>query len=102
MDVASPGMSAILRGAAAAIAAVALLSTAPAHADDQSYLDGLRAHGAPLKPWTEGEWVSEGHKMCNELRHGVSPANVAAEVTQTDPAMFMDVLQHQLCPDTLR
>ena len=95
-------MSAIPRAAAAAIAAVALLSTATAHADDQTYLDELRAHGAPLKPWTEGEWVSEGHKMCDQLRHGVSPANVAVGVTQMDPAMFVDVLQHQLCPDTLR
>ena len=95
-------MSAIPRAAAAAIAAVALLSTATAHADDQTYLDELRAHGAPLKPWTEGEWVSEGHKMCNELRHGESPANVAAGVTQMDPATLVDVLQHQLCPDTLR
>jgi|GEM_PF-5589031 Protein of unknown function (DUF732) len=46
--------------------------------------------------------MSSGHRMCNELRAGVSPANVAAEVTRTDQAMFMALLQHQICPDTLR
>ena len=96
------GMSAILRVAAVAIAAVALLSTAPARADNQSYIDDLRAHGAFVVPGLEGGWISSGHRMCNELRAGVPRADVAAEVTQTDPAMFMDVLQHQLCPDTLR
>jgi Protein of unknown function (DUF732) len=75
--------------------------TAPADADDQSYIDELRAHGAFVVPGLEGGWISSGHRMCNELRTGVPRADVAAEVTQTDPVMFMDVLQHQLCPDTL-
>lgn len=38
----------------------------------------------------------------NELRAGVSRTDVAAQVTGVDPATFMDVLQHQLSPDTLR
>lgn len=95
-------MSAILRGAAAPTAAVALLSTAPTHANNQSYIDHLRAHGALVLPGLEGGWISSGHRMCNELRSGVPRADVADEVTQADPVMFMDVLQHQLCPDTLR
>jgi Protein of unknown function (DUF732) len=89
----------------AAIAALMFTAVIPvgvAHADDQSYIADLKAHGAPVLPGLEGNWIGDGHRMCNEMRAGVSRANVAAEVTQTDPVMFMDVLQHQLCPDTMR
>jgi hypothetical protein len=86
----------------AAVLIALTLSTGTAHADDQSYLADLRAHGAPVLPGLENNWIGEGHRMCNEMRAGVSRADVAAEVTQTDPVMFMDVLQHQLCPDTIR
>lgn len=98
----------IRRAALAAVAALGLvgallgMTVAVARADDQGYIADLRAHDAPVLPGLEKSWIGEGHRMCNEMRAGVSRADVAAEVTQTDPAMFMDVLQHQLCPDTLR
>ena len=87
----------------AAVLAALLLGTDPAaHADDQGYIADLRAHGAPVLPGLEKSWIGQGYMLCNQLRSGVPRAEVAQAVTQTDPVMFMDVLQHQLCPDTLR
>jgi Protein of unknown function (DUF732) len=87
--------------AAAAALAGAVFSAAPAHADDASYMADLRAHGAPIFPGMDSNWISQGHRLCNELRTGVSRADVAAEVTQWDPVQFMDIPQRDLCPDTL-
>ena len=71
-------------------AALLTLGTGAAHAYDQSYIADLRAHGAPGLPGLENNRIGDGHRMCNEMRAGVSRADVAAEVTQTDPVMFMD------------
>jgi hypothetical protein len=92
------GMKALI---AAALVTLSMATSAPAKADDASYLADLRAHGAPIFPMMDSNWVSQGHRLCNELRTGVSRANVAAEVTQWDPSTYMDILQHDLCPDTL-
>jgi Protein of unknown function (DUF732) len=86
---------------AAAVVAAAVFSAAPAQADDASYMADLRAHGAPIFPGMDSNWISQGHRLCNELRMGVSRANVAAEVTQWDAGTYMDILQHDMCPDTL-
>lgn len=60
----------------AAVLIALTLSTGTARADDQSYIDDLRAHGALGVPGFEGGWIGDGHRMCNELRSGVSRANV--------------------------
>jgi hypothetical protein len=86
----------------AVLAVLAIATAVPAHADEQGYISDLRAHGVPVIPGLEQSWIGQGYMLCNQLRSGVSRANVAQSVTQADPVVFMDVLQHQLCPDTLR
>jgi hypothetical protein len=48
----------------AAVLMALTLGTGIAHADDQSYLADLRAHGAPVLPGLENNWIGEGHRMC--------------------------------------
>jgi hypothetical protein len=89
----------ILGGLAAALMALPLAGVA--HADDASYMAALRAAGAPIFPGLDAGWIGDGHHMCNELRMGLSVENVASEVVTMDPAVYMPILQHELCPDTL-
>ena len=85
----------------ATVLAALTLGAGTAHADDQGYISDLRAHGVPVIPGLENSWIGQGYMLCNQLRSGVPRAQVAQAVTQTDPVMYMDILQHQLCPDTL-
>jgi hypothetical protein len=84
--------------------AVLLASPSVAHADEQGYLNnlnGVRGVGIMNPPTV----VALGHFMCDRLRDGMSPADVA-QLPQ--PQWFVDgpgivaAAQHQLCPDTLR
>lgn len=52
------------------VAAVIALA-APAHADDQGYLNYLASHGVP--GWPAGPGLKAGHDACNALRDGSSP-----------------------------
>lgn len=89
------------------IAAVGLLlgTVGVAHADDQSYLDYLFAHGftyhhgAYAAPVTI-EW---GHFVCDKARQYGDPR---AGIDQYSNAFILtdvmiDAAQHELCPDTL-
>lgn len=87
--------------AAFAMLVAPLAFAAPAHADETSYMNELRGAGAPVFPGLESGWIGGGYRMCNELRSGVSVENVSHEVTQMDPAVYMPILQRELCPDTL-
>jgi hypothetical protein len=49
----------IKRAIGIAILPVGLLSTAPAHADDQRFIDELRAHGVPVLIFDKA-WISGG------------------------------------------
>lgn len=77
------------------------LVAAPAQADDESYMAAIRGGGMIVFPGLEAGWLSQGHRMCSELREGRSVAAVSSEVTTMDPAVFMPILQSNLCPDTL-
>lgn len=90
-----------LLAALAAFIIVPLVTAAPSRADDASYMAAIRDAGMIVYPGLEAGWLGQGHQMCNELREGRSVAAVSSEVSTMDPAVFMPILQNNLCPDTL-
>ena len=61
--------------AIAASAAVLVVTAAPAHADDQSYLNYLTAHGQSTTAWpmSPAQFVILGHGICTNLHAGADP-----------------------------
>ncbi|BBZ22036.1 hypothetical protein MHIB_04540 [Mycolicibacter hiberniae] len=98
----------------AGTAALALLGSAPAHADDASYLASLDAHGV-FRSGPPNARLSAGHRFCNQLRSGATVDDVVANYVRRPsfggPSMVddlttnlrpvIDIAQHELCPDTL-
>lgn len=93
-------------GAVAGVAALGLLvgTAGPAHADEQSYMDYLFAHG-----WNYRFGISApshaiglGHMICDNIHWNGGPLNGFNGLTQAvvDGTMI-DAAQHELCPDTL-
>ncbi|MGO9228080.1 MAG: DUF732 domain-containing protein [Bryobacteraceae bacterium] len=85
----------------AAIAA-AMVVAAPVHADDQSYLNYLQAHGANMTFPGPGQYVMFGHMICTNLHNGADPLAGGSPIDRATwgPAA-VDAAQHELCPDTL-
>jgi hypothetical protein len=79
------------------------LSVAPlAYADDDSYVAALNAAGVPLLGGP-GKYVAGGYRVCDELRHGETPAGAATQFGAYNgfgPAI-VSAAQHELCPETL-
>lgn len=109
-------MSWILRtGASLGVAALALLGSAPAHADDASYIAALDSQGV-YRSGPPNARLSAGHRFCSQLRNGESPEQVADSFVRRPsfggPSMVddltvnlrpvIDIAQHELCPETLR
>ena len=102
-------------GASLGVAVLALLGSAPAHADDASYLAALDANGV-FRSGPPNARLSAGHRFCAELRGGATPEQVAANFPRRPsfggPSMVDDlqsnlrpvinIAQHELCPETLR
>lgn len=94
--------------------AFALLSAAPAQADDASYLAALDTAGV-FRSGPPNARLSAGHRFCNQLRSGASPEQVVAAYPPWPsfggPSMVddlrvnlrpvVDIAQHELCPETL-
>lgn len=78
-----------------------LLVAAPAHADDQSYLNDLNQNH--IATWPINDPVAMGHFICTQIRGGMSPAD-ATQMTgpPVDMPGIVATAQHNLCPDTLR
>ncbi|BBX23714.1 hypothetical protein MTER_31250 [Mycolicibacter terrae] len=108
-------MSWILRTAAlAGAASMALLGSAPAHADDASYIAALDANGV-FRSGPPNARLSAGHRFCNQLRSGETPEQIIATFPRRPsfggPSMVddltvnlrpvIDIAQHELCPETL-
>jgi hypothetical protein len=108
-------MNRILRPAVfAGTAAIALLGSAPAYADDASYLAALDANGV-YRSGPPNARLSAGHRFCSELRSGASPDQIVAAFPRRPsfggPSMVddltvnlrpvIDIAQHDLCPETL-
>lgn len=95
-------------------AAIALLGSAPAHADDASYLAALDANGV-FRSGPPNARLSAGHRFCNQLRSGATVDQVADAYVRRPsfggPSMVddltvnlrpvIDIAQHELCPETL-
>ncbi|MFL0274298.1 DUF732 domain-containing protein [Mycobacterium sp. SMC-19] len=95
-------------------AAIALLGSAPAYADDASYLAALDANGV-FKSGPPNARLSAGHRFCSQLRGGSTPDQVVNDYVRRPsfggPSMVddltvnlrpvIDIAQHELCPDTL-
>jgi hypothetical protein len=95
--------SKVLVGMAAAAASVVL--AAPVHADADTYLAYLSGKGVnPIWTMTPGNLVSEGLRMCERMRAGMTPQDAAGSLgifAGTLGAAMVDAAQHELCPDTL-
>jgi Protein of unknown function (DUF732) len=87
-----------------AAAAAALIAAPTAHADANSYLAYLSAHGVQPNYFTnESNLVSGGLQACSKLHAGMSPEQAAnmGILTGALGAPIVDAAQHELCPDTL-
>ncbi len=73
-----------------------------ARADDDSYVAALNAAGVPLLGGP-GKYIAGGYHVCDELRHGETPAGAATQFGMYNgfgPAI-VSAAQHELCPETL-
>ncbi|MGE2726592.1 DUF732 domain-containing protein [Mycolicibacterium pulveris] len=87
--------------AVAAIGFAWLAPVAPAHADDESYLDKLRATGVVI-PLPAGSLVQRGHVVCDFLHRGLRPENEESRYFPTvGMPQLIQAAQSELCPDTL-
>ena len=94
---------------AAAAFAVGFIGTPSAHADDQGFLNELRANG--FAGWSvagqqmpDGVLVSQGYMACNRLHLGERPDQLLGQLSPNDVntgRMLLHAAQHNLCPDTL-
>jgi hypothetical protein len=55
---------------------------APAHADDQAYLDYLSSHGTGRGVLSDAQLLRMGNGACTEMHQGKMPDDVAGEVPQ--------------------
>jgi hypothetical protein len=92
------------KGAAVLSAAVgfALAFAPPAQADVRSYMAYLASHHINTGLNTAKTNIYTGLKVCELLREGMTPEQIAQGVTSTAdmPGMIM-AAQHELCADTL-
>lgn len=98
-------MKRLLVGAAllAASLGFATFCATKAHADEGSYLADIRAHGIPML--IPAQAVSDGYRVCREIREGESPATAAQTFGiyyNVVGPQIVDIAQRNLCPDTLR
>lgn len=86
----------------AALGAAFLLVAPTAHADDQSYLNDLNAHGV-LAPVGTRQEIKMGYQVCDYLhqRNSRPPAEEFLPIQRPWADPIIDAAQHQLCPDTL-
>ena len=88
----------------AAIAAAGIGLASPAHADDQSFLNYLEAHGQSTTafPYSPGKFVMIGQMICTNLHSGADPLAGASPIDRaTWGSIGVEAAQHELCPDTL-
>jgi Protein of unknown function (DUF732) len=74
----------------------------PAHADDQSFLNDLRASGMPVM--YEPYYVGLGYKICAQIQAGMSTQDAASQLGiegQIWGPQIVSAAQHDLCPKTL-
>ncbi|BBX84166.1 hypothetical protein MAUB_20390 [Mycolicibacterium aubagnense] len=93
----------------AVVLAGGFVGASPAHADDQSFLNELRADNFPGLSFAgqqmpDGAVVAQGYMACNRLHLGQSADDLIAQVNPGDAnigRMLVHAAQRNLCPDTL-
>lgn len=98
-----------IRGGVIAVSIFAALgvgASAVAHADDESYLNNLTQHGYQVMWQSRPFLLSAGNGMCNDLRSGQTPEQVAdhwnyPNATHQNLVDMATAAQHELCPDTM-
>lgn len=80
-----------------------LALSAPAHADDQSFIDRFLGEGIGNGRMTPMTAVDMGHAMCAELHSGAAPAQAARlpRGRNIDGVRMVQLAQQEICPDTL-
>jgi len=86
----------------ALLGAAFLLLAPQAHADDQSYIDELNAHGVLAVAGPQQE-IKMGHQVCDYLHTGKGrpAADGFLPIQRPWANPIIDAAQHNLCPDTL-
>jgi hypothetical protein len=82
--------------------AAALTLAAPAHADEQSFIDYLNSHGVPT--FNRSAALGDGYKICAQIHEGMSPDDAINQYMGfgrlwSPTTVF--AAQHELCPNTL-
>ena len=99
----------LLFGTIAAGITLGFAGAPAASADEEGFLNELRANGFPGltvgdAQLPDGAVVANGWMACNRLRLGERPEQTLAQVNPNDVdkgRMLINAAQHQLCPDTL-
>jgi Protein of unknown function (DUF732) len=81
----------------------ALTFAAPAHADEQGYIDYLNSHGVPT-PFRSAA-LGEGYRLCAQIGAGMSPddaINQSLGFQRLWSPATVYAAQHELCPNTLQ
>jgi hypothetical protein len=82
--------------------AAALTLAAPAHADEQGYIDYLNSHGVPTV--IRSAALGDGYKICAQIHEGMSPDDAINQYFGFDRLWSPTTVyaaQHELCPNTL-
>lgn len=88
---------------AVALMAAGMWLAQKAHADESSYLADLAGHNIPVM--IPASAVSDGYRVCREIREGESPGTAAqtfGPYFNVVGSTIVDIARHDLCPDTLR
>lgn len=81
----------------------ALVLSAPAHADGDSFIQYINDHGIFDPGINDAVRISRGTQVCVQLHNGMTPQNIvdANPLPIFDLRGVIDAAQHELCPDTL-
>jgi hypothetical protein len=99
----------LLFGTIATGVGIGLIGAPTAYADEEGFLNELRANGFPGltiadAQLPDGVVVANGWMACNRLHLGEKPEQTLAQLNPNDldkGRMLLNAAQHNLCPDTL-
>jgi hypothetical protein len=87
-----------------AVVAAAVIGAAPAHADDITYLDDLKAAGFDQPHNGNSGMIESGHGICRALAAGASPDQIAQYLYENshldsleDGRQLVGIAQQDLC-----
>lgn len=85
------------------LAAAAVIGSAAAHADGDSFIRYINDHGIYDPGINDSIRLSRGVQACTQMHNGMT----AQQVVESQPIVYFDLrgvveaAQHELCPDTL-